>query len=69
MKEKNIFQKLDLWIERLVRHSGCDQKTPKTQKTSWLTKVVELAHSFLNTLKRPLFVTHPAFCSLCLPMN
>lgn len=49
MKEKNIFQKLDLRIERLVTYPGCDQKMLNTRKTMWIATIFGLVHVILHT--------------------
>jgi len=49
MKEKTIFQKLDLRIEQLVAYPGCDQKTLNTRKTMWIATVFGLVHVILHT--------------------
>ena len=49
MKEKNIFQRLDLRIEQLVTYPGCDQKMLNTRKTMWIATVFGLVHVILHT--------------------
>lgn len=44
-----LFQKLDLWAERLVSFPGCDQKTLNIRKTMWIATVFGQVHVILHT--------------------
>ena len=46
---KSLFQKLDLWAERLVSFPGCDQKTLNVRKTMWIATVFGMFHVILHT--------------------
>lgn len=47
--QKNLLQKLDLWVEQLVGYPGCDKKTLNVRKTMWIATVFGLFHVVLHT--------------------